>query len=71
MARLHIRFPTRVERYGRHSLGHSVFPIEVANDLPLLGPRGARSGKGLLAAFAASICLWALIGFAVQRLFAA
>lgn len=42
---------------------------EPANDLPLLNAPGARSGRGLVAAFAASICLWAVIGFALQRLF--
>jgi hypothetical protein len=61
---------TRVTRYAQQMRRHGILSIEVANDLPLLSPHVARSGKGLLAAFAASICLWAVIGFALQRLFA-
>jgi len=70
MVELKYRHPTRMTRSLPPARRHSMLPLRAANDLPLLSPRGARSGKGLLAAFAASICLWALIGFALQRLFA-
>jgi hypothetical protein len=69
MVELRDRHPTRMTRPVQCARRPSILAIEVANDLPLLSPRVARSGKGLLAAFAASICLWAVIGFTLQRLF--